>query len=226
MFRCPDLRVSLSTSSLPPPVVPPPACKRRLRPGRRLALSRNTRIRTAADSIRSRTACRRTRYPPTCAAVRASGPRGSSSWERTASCRWRCEGGGGGIVNNKRNRWRFGLNGLIGPEATQDEVFETVAAGRRLRDRGLQRRFAYGQTGSGKTFTPAGGVSSYNERGIIPRALSALYAHINGQSEMEYTVHLVPREALQRGGLTSSTRASRARARTAAAAASWGASPP
>ena len=33
--------------------------------------------------------------------------------------------------------------------------------------------FAYGQTGSGKTFTLTGGVSSYNERGIIPRALSA-----------------------------------------------------
>ena len=36
------------------------------------------------------TTCRRTRYPRSCAAVRASGPRASSSWERTASCRWRC----------------------------------------------------------------------------------------------------------------------------------------
>ena len=97
-----------------------------------------------------------------------------------------------GMVNNKRNRWRFGFNGLIGPEATQDEVFETVA--RPVVDSVIEgfngTVFAYGQTGSGKTFTLTGGVSSYNERGIIPRALSALYAHINGQSEMEYTVRI------------------------------------
>jgi hypothetical protein len=97
-----------------------------------------------------------------------------------------------GMVNNKRNRWRFGFNGLIGPEATQDDVFETVA--RPVVDSVIEgfngTVFAYGQTGSGKTFTLTGGVSSYNERGIIPRALSALYAHINGQSEMEYTVRI------------------------------------
>ena len=98
----------------------------------------------------------------------------------------------GGMVNNKRNRWRFGFNGLIGTEATQDEVFETVA--RPVVDSVIEgfngTVFAYGQTGSGKTFTLTGGVSSYNERGIIPRALSALYAHIDGQSEMEYTVRI------------------------------------
>ena len=32
-----------------------------------------------------------------------------------------------GMVNHKRNKWRFGFDGLIGTEATQDEVFETVA---------------------------------------------------------------------------------------------------
>lgn len=97
-----------------------------------------------------------------------------------------------GMANNKRNRWRFGFNGLIGTEATQDEVFETVA--RPVVDSVIEgfngTVFAYGQTGSGKTFTLTGGVSSYNERGIIPRALSALYAHIDGQSEMEYTVRI------------------------------------
>ena len=97
-----------------------------------------------------------------------------------------------GMVNNKRNRWRFGFNGLIGTEAMQDEVFETVA--RPVVDSVIEgfngTVFAYGQTGSGKTFTLTGGISSYNERGIIPRALSALYAHIDGQSEMEYTVRI------------------------------------
>jgi hypothetical protein len=35
--------------------------------------------------------------------------------------------------------------------------------------------FAYGQTGSGKTFTITGGPERYQDRGIIPRALSYLY---------------------------------------------------
>jgi kinesin family member 6/9 len=35
--------------------------------------------------------------------------------------------------------------------------------------------FAYGQTGSGKTFTITGGPERYQDRGIIPRALSYMY---------------------------------------------------
>lgn len=36
--------------------------------------------------------------------------------------------------------------------------------------------FAYGQTGSGKTFTITGGPERYEDRGIIPRAMSYLYS--------------------------------------------------
>ncbi len=36
--------------------------------------------------------------------------------------------------------------------------------------------FAYGQTGSGKTFTITGGGERYQDRGIIPRVLSHLFA--------------------------------------------------
>jgi kinesin family protein 6/9 len=97
---------------------------------------------------------------------------------------------------------RFGFNGLIGTEATQDEVFETVA--RPVVNSVIEgfngTVFAYGQTGSGKTFTLTGGVSSYNERGIIPRALSVLYAHIDGQSEMEYTVRISSLELYNESG--------------------------
>lgn len=35
--------------------------------------------------------------------------------------------------------------------------------------------FAYGQTGSGKTFTITGGAERYQDRGIIPRALTYMY---------------------------------------------------
>ena len=35
--------------------------------------------------------------------------------------------------------------------------------------------FAYGQTGSGKTYTISGGVNAYSDRGLVPRAISALF---------------------------------------------------
>lgn len=36
--------------------------------------------------------------------------------------------------------------------------------------------FAYGATGSGKTFTVTGGVGRYVDRGLIPRAVSEVFA--------------------------------------------------
>ena len=38
--------------------------------------------------------------------------------------------------------------------------------------------FAYGQTGSGKTFTMTGGAERYADRGLIPRTLSYIFAHV------------------------------------------------
>ena len=38
--------------------------------------------------------------------------------------------------------------------------------------------FAYGQTGSEKTYTMSGGTERFCDRGIIPRALSALFAKL------------------------------------------------
>jgi len=40
---------------------------------------------------------------------------------------------------------------------------------------------AYGQTGSGKTFTITGG-EKYSDRGIIPRAISALFEEFDARS--------------------------------------------
>ena len=65
----------------------------------------------------------------------------------------------GGYVNNQREKYQFGFNGVIGPEAKQDEVFERVASRSVLGAlEGFNGTvFAYGQTGSGKTFTISGG---------------------------------------------------------------------
>ncbi len=48
--------------------------------------------------------------------------------------------------------------------------------------------FAYGQTGSGKTFTITGGPERYVDRGLIPRAISLIYAEQAARSDHVYMV--------------------------------------
>ena len=49
--------------------------------------------------------------------------------------------------------------------------------------------FAYGQTGSGKTFTITGGPERYVDRGIIPRAISMLFANFQADSNQTQSDH-------------------------------------
>ena len=98
----------------------------------------------------------------------------------------------GGYVNNQREKYQFGFNGVIGPEAKQDEVFERVASRSVLGAlEGFNGTvFAYGQTGSGKTFTISGGHDRYVDRGIIPRAISRLYSEISKRHDATYSVQI------------------------------------
>jgi len=41
----------------------------------------------------------------------------------------------------------------------------------------------YGQTGAGKTFTMTGSAESYQNRGIIPRAISQLFKELDERSD-------------------------------------------
>ena len=50
--------------------------------------------------------------------------------------------------------------------------------------------FAYGQTGSGKTFTITGGPERYADRGIIPRAMSAIFAAFRERADAQWTAHI------------------------------------
>ena len=50
--------------------------------------------------------------------------------------------------------------------------------------------FAYGQTGSGKTFTITGGAEKYADRGIIPRTLSYIFAHVRAHTELKVKVNI------------------------------------
>jgi len=90
-----------------------------------------------------------------------------------------------GYVNNQRETFGFQFDGILTPDAGQDEVFERVAKRPVLGalDGFNGTVFAYGQTGSGKTFTIAGGVDRYADRGIVPRAVSELFSEMRRRSE-------------------------------------------
>lgn len=49
---------------------------------------------------------------------------------------------------------------------------------------------AYGQSGSGKTFTLTGGPTDYEDRGIIPRAISMLYNECRNRSDLQLNIHV------------------------------------
>jgi kinesin family member 6/9 len=46
------------------------------------------------------------------------------------------------------------------------------------------------QTGSGKTFTITGGTERYQDRGLIPRALSHIFHCVKQRSDAQYTVYV------------------------------------
>ena len=82
--------------------------------------------------------------------------------------------------------------GILGAEATQEEVFDAVA--RDAVDAALDgfnsTVFAYGQTGSGKTFTVTGGAERYADRGIIPRALQRIFAAAKANAKEQVLVRI------------------------------------
>jgi len=98
-----------------------------------------------------------------------------------------------GYVNNHKEVHDFHFNGIFDMNATQSEVFDTLA--RPIVNNFLAgingTIFAYGQTGSGKTFSITGGTDSYEQRGIIPRALAMIFEEIaKRQHEYSYAIFI------------------------------------
>ncbi|XP_070835582.1 kinesin-like protein KIF6 [Chaetodon trifascialis] len=97
-----------------------------------------------------------------------------------------------GVVNNKKERYKFRYQKVFDQAVKQEEIFENIA--KPVADSVLAGYngtiFAYGQTGSGKTFTITGGAERYSDRGIIPRTLSYLFEHFSQDSSMVYTTHI------------------------------------
>lgn len=104
----------------------------------------------------------------------------------------RSSDGGGDLINNSREFYHFKFRRVLEPTTTQEKVFNVVA--KDCVDYVLQGYnstiFAYGQTGSGKTFSITGGTESYEDRGIIPRALAMIYEEIEKRKDFNWTVYL------------------------------------
>lgn len=103
------------------------------------------------------------------------------------------------------SRLHFKFSKVFDMQATQDEVFDTVA--RQMIDEFLDGYngtiFVYGQTSSGKTHTIEGNGRKFVDRGLIPRILSYVYKEIEKRSsveEVEMTVHISYMEIYQDTG--------------------------
>ncbi len=89
------------------------------------------------------------------------------------------------IINNSRTTFNFSFSGILDNKISQRDVFRTVGipAIQNAMAGFNSTIFAYGQTGSGKTFTITGGPTNYEDRGLIPRALSHLFKAMDDDKE-------------------------------------------
>ena len=81
---------------------------------------------------------------------------------------------------------------LIDSNTSQAVVFERVGAPavHSVLNGYNSTIIAYGQSGSGKTFTLTGGPTDYEDRGIIPRAISMLYNEYRNRSDLQLNIHV------------------------------------
>ncbi|GET85794.1 kinesin, putative [Leishmania tarentolae] len=84
------------------------------------------------------------------------------------------------VVNNTIVDFEYRFDRVFKPGATQEDVFNTVAKGcvESVLNGMNSTIFAYGQTGSGKTYSITGGTESYQDRGLIPRAMAMIYEEV------------------------------------------------
>jgi kinesin family protein 6/9 len=92
-------------------------------------------------------------------------------------------------INNQQEDWAFSFDSVI-HNASQDSVYDECASDivSSVVDGYSGTVIAYGQTGAGKTYTMLGNSASYQQRGIIPRALSDVFRLIANRPDTAYQV--------------------------------------
>ena len=95
-------------------------------------------------------------------------------------------------IYNTKTQWAFKFDQVLPMDISQAQVFDRV--GKHVVQNALDGYnstvFAYGQTGSGKTFTITGGSERYEDRGIIPRALSMIFQEFRSRSDCSWSAHI------------------------------------
>ena len=96
-----------------------------------------------------------------------------------------------GYVNNNVEVRDLMFSKIIPTDATQDEVFNTIA--RPVIESCLNGYngtiFAYGQTGSGKTYTMSGS-ESWKLRGLIPRVFECIFDEFEKRKDLECNTYV------------------------------------
>lgn len=92
-------------------------------------------------------------------------------------------------MDNRRDTWRFQFDKVLHNSA-QESVYAEAAD--HIVDGVIEgvngTVMAYGQTGAGKTFTMTGDTQNFAQRGIIPRAVTHLFAEIENHPQQDFTV--------------------------------------
>ena len=114
-----------------------------------------------------------------------SGPRVKGAVGSYGSPEWELASGWHGRGASRANMsWQF--DEVFGVDSSQDQIFDVAARDvvHGALDGYNGTLFAYGQTGSGKTYTIQGG-DGYSKRGIIPRAIQAVFEEAARRSAAE-----------------------------------------
>lgn len=96
-----------------------------------------------------------------------------------------------GCVNNQTDAWKFNF-GKILHNASQDETYEASASEiiQSVVEGYNGTVLCYGQTGSGKTYTMTGSATQFKYRGIVPRAISQIFALTSARFEQAITIRV------------------------------------
>jgi len=81
----------------------------------------------------------------------------------------------------------FSFDRVYGNGSTQRELYENTAKSvvQSCLEGYNATIFAYGQTGTGKTYTMEGAVDTFEDRGIVPRAIEQIFTHIQEKASAE-----------------------------------------
>ena len=96
-----------------------------------------------------------------------------------------------GYINNQILDWTYQTDHVL-HNASQPEVFKRCAEESIIKslDGYNSTIIAYGETGAGKSFTMSGSCENFQERGIIPRAVSKIFSEISNRKEQSVWVRI------------------------------------